>query len=156
MKAKLAAVKGLGDESSDEDDASKWIQKQRKKVNEKDAAAKRAKAMEDLDNEFGVGELVTSVLKKEQQKEYDSRNLSGLKVGHSAEAFGESATVLTLEDGDILSDKYEDVLMNVNIVDDERTKKSIQNVKDFKEGYKAYDSEVILSLYYHILTAYLP
>ena len=31
----------------------------------------------------------------------------------------------------------------MNIEDDERTKKSHQNVKDFKEGYKAYDSEVI-------------
>ena len=30
--SKLAAVKGLGDESSDEEDASKWIEKQRKKV----------------------------------------------------------------------------------------------------------------------------
>ena len=36
-----------------------------------------------------------------------------------------------------------DTLTNVNIEDDERTKKSHQNVKDFKEGYKAYDSEVI-------------
>ena len=36
-----------------------------------------------------------------------------------------------------------DTLTNVNIEDDERTKKSHQNVKDFKEGYKAYDSEII-------------
>ena len=39
--------------------------------------------------------------------------------------------------------RYQDTLTNVNIEDDERTKKSHQNVKDFKEGYKAYDSEVI-------------
>ena len=39
--------------------------------------------------------------------------------------------------------RYVDTLTNVNIEDDERTKKSHQNVKDFKEGYKAYDSEVI-------------
>ena len=68
---------------------------------------------------------------------------SSPKVGHSSEAFSEKTTILTLEDGDILNDKYEDVLMNVNIVDDERTKKSLQNVKNFKEGYKAYDSEVV-------------
>merc|ERR1712013_12227 len=76
-------------------------------------------------------------------KEYGSKNLKGLKVGHSAEEFGEKTTILTLADGDILDEKYEDTLTNVNIEDDERTKKSHQNVKDFKEGYKAYDSEVI-------------
>ena len=39
-------------------------------------------------------------------------------------------------DADILSDKYEDVLVNVNIVDNERTKKSLANIKAGKEGYQ--------------------
>ena len=29
-----------------------------------------------------------------------------VQVGHSAEAFGEKTTILTLADGDILDDKY--------------------------------------------------
>ena len=32
VRSKLLAVKGLGEESDDEDDASKWIEKQRRKV----------------------------------------------------------------------------------------------------------------------------
>ena len=114
-------IKGLGEESSDEDDASKWIEKQRRKVAAKEAAEKRAKELEELDNEFGVGALVTTTLKEDRQSEYDSKNLRGLKVGsetflqgfifpcqvgHSAEAFGEKSTILTLADGDILDDKY--------------------------------------------------
>ena len=39
-------------------------------------------------------------------------------------------------DQDILSDKYEDVLVNVNIIDNERTKKSLANIKAGKEGYQ--------------------
>ena len=39
-------------------------------------------------------------------------------------------------DQDILSDKYEDVLVNVNIVDNERTKKSLANIKAGKLGYQ--------------------
>ena len=46
-------------------------------------------------------------------------------------------------DQDILDDGYEDVLVNVNIADDERTKKSLQNIKDGKEGYNAYGSEEV-------------
>jgi ligand-binding sensor protein len=34
----------------------------------------------------------------------------------------ERETILTLKDVDILDEKYEDVLVNVNIVDTERTK----------------------------------
>ena len=119
MRGKLDRIKGLGEESSDEDDASKWIEKQRKKVAAKEAAEKRAKELEEFDNEFGVDTLVTNTLKEDRQKEYDSKNLKGLKVGripmhgfnwcfqvgHSAEAFGEKSTILTLADGDILDDK---------------------------------------------------
>lgn len=114
-------IKGLGEESSDEEDASKWIEKQRRKVLAKEKAEKRAKELEELDNEFGVEALVTNTLKEDRQTEYDRKNLKGLKVGavtllhglpflcqvgHSAEAFGEKSTILTLADGDILDDKY--------------------------------------------------
>jgi U4/U6.U5 tri-snRNP-associated protein 1 len=84
VRGKLAAVKGLGEESSDEDDAQKWIKKQRRKVSQKEAAEKRAKEMDELDSEFGVGALVATAMKKEQQKQYGSSSLTGLKVtsGH--------------------------------------------------------------------------
>lgn len=65
------------------------------------------------------------------------------QVGHSAEAFGDKSTILTLADGDVLNEQHVDTLTNVNIEDDERLKKSHLNVKEFKEGYKAYDSEVV-------------
>eukprot|EP00092_Neocalanus_flemingeri_P027265 GFUD01029567.1.p1 GENE.GFUD01029567.1~~GFUD01029567.1.p1 ORF type:complete len:1005 (+),score=402.86 GFUD01029567.1:3093-6107(+) len=143
IKTKLSVVKGLGESESDDDDAGKWVERQKKKVKEKEDAAKRAKAMEELDQEFGVQEIVEEGLKEKQQQEYSSRDLKGIRVEHSAEAFGESNTVLTLQDQDILSDKYQDVLVNVNIVDQERTKKSLANIKAGKDGYQAYDQEVV-------------
>ena len=39
-------------------------------------------------------------------------------------------------DQDILSDKYEDVLVNVNIIDNERVKKNMENIRAGKEGYQ--------------------
>merc|ERR1712123_550147 len=95
-------------------------ERQKKKVKEKEEAEKRAKVMEELDQEFGVQEIVEEGLKEKQQKEYSGNDLKGMRVEHNAEAFGETTTVLTLQDADILSDKYEDVLVNVNIVDKER------------------------------------
>ena len=47
----------------------------------KEAAEKRAKELEELDNEFGVEALVSSSLKEDRQTEYDRKNLKGLKVG---------------------------------------------------------------------------
>ena len=96
ITSKLSAVKGLGDSDSD-DDASKWIEKQKRKVKEKEEAEKRAKAMEELDEEFGVGDIVESEMKAKRQKEYSERNLKGIRVEHSSEAFGERDTVLTLK-----------------------------------------------------------
>ena len=81
MRGKLDRIKGLGEESSDEDDAGKWIEKQRRKVAAKEAAEKRAKELEELDNEFGVEALVSNSLKEDRQTEYDRKNLKGLKVG---------------------------------------------------------------------------
>lgn len=47
-----------------------------------------------------------------------------------------------LENNCVLDDAYEDVLVNVNIVDTERTKKNFENIKS-QVGYQAYDNEVI-------------
>jgi len=143
VKTKLAVVKGLGESDSDDDDAGKWVERQKKKVKEKEEAEKRAKAMAELDEEFGVQDIVEEGMKNKQQEEYTSKNLKGMRVEHKAEAFGEADTVLTLQDQDILSDKYEDVLVNVNIVDDERHAKSLANIKAGKEGYQAYDQEQV-------------
>ncbi|KAI8422150.1 hypothetical protein MSG28_006061 [Choristoneura fumiferana] len=56
----------------------------------------------------------------------------------------ERDTVLTLADKDVLADDAEDVLVNVNIVDDERYKKNIESRKKAKAGYQAYDDEAEL------------
>jgi len=143
LNTKLQVIKGLGESDSDDDDASKWIERQKKKTKEKEEAEKRAKAMEQLDEEFGVGDIVDEGLKSKRQQEYSGRNLKGLRVEHSSEAFNARETVLTLKDQDILDDGYEDVLVNVNIIDDERTKKSLENIKAGKEGYQAYGTEEV-------------
>ena len=89
VRGKLDRIKSLGEETSDEVDASKWIEKQRRVlVNE--AAEKRSKELEVLGNEFGVEALVTDTLKEDRQNGYDRKNLKGLKFGHSAELFGEA------------------------------------------------------------------
>ena len=90
-------MKGLGDSDSDDDSAAKWIERQKEKVKQKEEAEKRAKAMAELDEEFGVGDIVESNLKDKRQKDYSERNLKGIRVEHSSEAFGERDTVLTLK-----------------------------------------------------------
>ena len=94
---KLMVVKGLGESDSEDDDASKWIERQKNKTKLKEEAEKRAKAMEQLDEEFGVGDIVEEGVKNKRQQEYTGSNLKGLRVEHSAEEFKESTTVLTLK-----------------------------------------------------------
>ena len=97
VNKKLSVIKGLGESDSDDDDASKWIERQKKKAKEKEEAEKRAKAMEQLDEEFGVDDIVDEDLKKKRQQAYTGKSLSGLRVEHSSEAFNEKETVLTLK-----------------------------------------------------------
>ena len=94
---KLMVVKGLGESDSEDDDASKWIERQKNKTKLKEEAEKRAKAMEQLDEEFGVGDIVEEGIKSKRQQEYTGSSLKGLRVEHSAEEFKESTTVLTLK-----------------------------------------------------------
>ena len=53
----------------------------------KKEADKLAKQMEELDDEFGVGELVSEKLKKDREEQYTARNLRGMRVEHSSEHF---------------------------------------------------------------------
>lgn len=80
--------------------------------------------LEEMDAEFGVGELVQQEFKQATKRQsYSDRHLKGLKVDHELDSFGEGKTViLTLKDHDVLDDG-EDTLVNVNMIDDERYKK---------------------------------
>ena len=42
-----------------QDSAANWVKQMKKKQKEKEEAEKRAKALAELDDEFGIGNLVT-------------------------------------------------------------------------------------------------
>ncbi|XP_025105199.1 LOW QUALITY PROTEIN: U4/U6.U5 tri-snRNP-associated protein 1-like [Pomacea canaliculata] len=136
---KLRVIKGLGESDSEDESASAWVQKSRQVQKEKEMAEKRAKLLEEMDEEFGVGSLVEQVFQGPKQKNYSSRDLSGLKVEHGMEKFREGSNiVLTLKDKGVLDEDKEDVLINVNIIDDEKAEKNVENKKK-KPDYKPYD-----------------
>ncbi|CAH1792523.1 unnamed protein product [Owenia fusiformis] len=141
INKKLGKVKTLGESDSDEEEgALAWIKKSRKQQKEKALAEKRAKLLEEMDNEFGIGNIVDEEFGTTKKKEYTSRDLRGIKVQHDQEEFSEGKTViLTLEDKRILDDDG-DVLMNVNIKDVEAAKKNIENKKK-KPDYQPWDNE---------------
>ncbi|PVD26301.1 hypothetical protein C0Q70_13972 [Pomacea canaliculata] len=132
---KLRVIKGLGESDSEDESAISlgpekpviiclWCQ---------------AKLLEEMDEEFGVGSLVEQVFQGPKQKNYSSRDLSGLKVEHGMEKFREGSNiVLTLKDKGVLDEDKEDVLINVNIIDDEKAEKNVENKKK-KPDYKPYD-----------------
>ena len=58
FKSKLAVFKGRGGSKNQYNAEEKWVERQKKKVKEEDEAEKRAKATDELDQEFGVQEVV--------------------------------------------------------------------------------------------------
>ncbi|KAG1700066.1 U4/U6.U5 tri-snRNP-associated protein 1 [Nymphon striatum] len=117
IQSKMRKVKGLAD--SDSDDNSSWVNKSRKLEKEKLLAAERAKVLEEMDEEFGVGSLIEEEFTKTKANIYSSKNLSGMTVGHAQNYFKDgSSIILTLKDKDVLAED-EDVLQNVNLLDEE-------------------------------------
>ncbi|KAJ6619769.1 SART-1 family-domain-containing protein [Mycena sp. CBHHK59/15] len=115
----------LGDADGETDDTLKWIKKAKKR--EKELAKKRLEELESMDKVF-------------QGDEYTERDLVGLKVSHDFEAMDEGdARILTLKDSRIL-DNEEDELQNVEMAEDERTKKN-NELKIKKRDYTGYDDE---------------
>uniref|UniRef100_A0A9J8BGF3 U4/U6.U5 tri-snRNP-associated protein 1 n=2 Tax=Cyprinus carpio TaxID=7962 RepID=A0A9J8BGF3_CYPCA len=140
LNKKLGKVKALGDEEPWLDDTAAWVERSRKLAKEKEMAEKRAKLLEEMDEEFGVSSLVEQEFAQEKKDAYSSRDLKGLKVQHKMDSFREGETViLTIEDKGVLEEE-EDVLVNVGLVDKEKAEKNVE-LKKKKPDYKPYEEE---------------
>lgn len=131
---RLKKVKGLGESDSDEDDVQKWVQKSRKL--EKRAAKRKEAELRRKDQE--EQEEARRIIEEERKiKAYQGNALAGMTVRHDLENFTEGKDViLTLDDARILDEESgqaeKDVLINVNMVDNERAKKFISDTKKSK------------------------
>ncbi|XP_078284258.1 LOW QUALITY PROTEIN: U4/U6.U5 tri-snRNP-associated protein 1-like [Rhinoraja longicauda] len=141
LNQKLGKVKSLGNDDAWLDDAVAWVEKSRKQQKEKEMAEKRARLLEEMDEEFGVSSLIEEELRTEKQTAYTSQDLKGLTVQHDINAFQEGqAVVLTLKDRGVLEEEG-DILVNVNMVDKERAEKNAEMKK--KPSYKPYEDESV-------------
>uniref|UniRef100_A0A2K6K7U2 U4/U6.U5 tri-snRNP-associated protein 1 n=1 Tax=Rhinopithecus bieti TaxID=61621 RepID=A0A2K6K7U2_RHIBE len=123
LNQKLGKIKTLGEDDPWLDDTAAWIERSRQLQKEKDLAEKRAKLLEEMDQEFGVSTLVEEEFGQRRQDLYSARDLQGLTVEHAIDSFREGETmILTLKDKGVLQEE-EDVLVNVNLVDKERAEK---------------------------------
>ncbi|XP_068177640.1 U4/U6.U5 tri-snRNP-associated protein 1 [Antennarius striatus] len=139
LNQKLGKVKTLAEDDW-LDDTCAWVEKSRKLAKEKEMAEKRAKLLEEMDEEFGVSSLVEEEFAQSRKHAYTSQHLKGLKVQHQVESFNEGQTViLTLQDKGVLQEE-EDVLVNVGMVDKEKAEKNVE-LKKKKPDYKPYEEE---------------
>uniref|UniRef100_A0A182IJG7 U4/U6.U5 tri-snRNP-associated protein 1 n=1 Tax=Anopheles atroparvus TaxID=41427 RepID=A0A182IJG7_ANOAO len=147
IEEKLKRLKTLGEED-EVDDLKSWVAKTRDKERLKQEAAERARQLDQLDEELVSGdveEAPSSGGRQRQQqrgrgeKAYRDRDLQGLRVEHDVEAFTEGRQViLTLKDANVLDEEAGDTLVNVNMMDDERYKRSVENRKANPQHY-GYD-----------------
>ncbi|XP_071756624.1 U4/U6.U5 tri-snRNP-associated protein 1 [Centroberyx gerrardi] len=139
LNQKLGKVKTLAEEDW-LDDTAAWVERSRTMAKEKEMAEKRAKLLEEMDEEFGVSSLVEQEFGQSKKEAYTSRDLKGLTVQHKMESFNEGETViLTLQDKGVLEEK-DDVLVNVGLVDKEKAEKNVE-LKKKKPDYKPYEEE---------------
>ncbi|XP_023391626.1 U4/U6.U5 tri-snRNP-associated protein 1 [Pteropus vampyrus] len=137
LNQKLGKIKTLGEDDPWLDDTAAWIERSRQLQKEKDLAEKRAKLLEEMDQEFGVSTLVEEEFGQRRQDLYSARDLQGLTVEHAIDSFREGETViLTLRDKGVLQEE-EDVLVNVNLVDKERAEKNVE-LRKKKPDYLPY------------------
>ncbi|XP_050535297.1 U4/U6.U5 tri-snRNP-associated protein 1 [Daktulosphaira vitifoliae] len=137
IESKMLNVKKLADSDSEEDAVS-WVQKTKNIQEEREKAKKKAQELEEMDDVFGVGDLIQESTKNEMSNLYSSKHLKGLEVQHSMDQFLEGKDViLTLQDKDVLAEDP-DVLVNVNMIDDENYKLNIDRRKQ-RSNYSGYD-----------------
>ncbi|NXX41360.1 SNUT1 protein, partial [Tricholaema leucomelas] len=163
LNQKLGKVRALGAEEPWLEDAAAWIQRSRRLQQEKEMAEKRAKLLEEMEQEFGVSTLVEEEFLRRKkvswgglgaplglagghlrpelispcppQELYSCRDLQGLRVEHSLETFREGETLeLTLKDRGVL-EAGEDVLQNLALVAQEQAQEGLQ----LRQGQPQYD-----------------
>lgn len=79
----MTSIRPIAQQATEEDDnAASWVEKMRRIQKEKEAAAKRAKMLEEMDRELGVSDIVQTELLKEKSQAYTGKNLKGLRVEH--------------------------------------------------------------------------
>ncbi|KFB41479.1 hypothetical protein ZHAS_00009071 [Anopheles sinensis] len=147
IEEKLKRLKTLGEEE-EVDDLKNWVAKSRDKERLKREAAERARQLDQMDEELVSGgveeeEESSSAARQRQarrrEQTYRDRDLQGLRVEHDVEAFTEGRQViLTLKDANVLDEEAGDTLVNVNMMDDERYKRSVENRKANPQHY-GYD-----------------
>lgn len=115
--------KGLGDADDDEGetDTRSWLLKQKKRQKKIEKARKMAE------------ELAA----REQQAEYTSKDLAGVKVGHEMDEFDETngEQVLTLKDAEIGDESEDDELENADLKAEEK----LQDKLKLKKKRPDYD-----------------
>lgn len=95
-----------------------------------------------MDEEFGAS--TETEKRKPKSKNYKDKDLAGLTVDHDMDDFQEGKSViLTLKDKDVLDEENGDTLVNVNMLDDERYKKNVENKKlnPHSYGYDVYEEQ---------------
>ncbi|XP_029467545.1 U4/U6.U5 tri-snRNP-associated protein 1 [Rhinatrema bivittatum] len=141
LNQKLGKIKTLGEDELWLDDTAAWIERSRMLQIEREMADKRAKLLEEMEEEFGITGLMKEELRQAKESRYSSKDLQGLTVEHTIDSFREGETViLTLKDKGILDEDDSDILMNVNMVDNEKAKRNIERKKK-KPDYKPYEEE---------------
>ncbi|CAH8838288.1 unnamed protein product [Trichobilharzia szidati] len=133
LKEKRALYDKLGQEklsvpTEKESDVQTWVEKMREKERIQKQASERAKILSEIDDQLGVSEFVESKLAT-KDKNYKPGDLAGLRVEHSADRFVDGQSIiLTIKDSGVLDDT-EDVLVNVNLVDDEKAELNRENLR---------------------------
>lgn len=128
--------KGLGDADEDEEmDTATWLKQQKKRQKK----IEKARKMEE--------ELAA----REQQAEYTSKDLAGVKVGHEMDQFDEitGEQILTLKDAAIGEDSEDDELENADLKAKEQLEERLK-LKKKRPDYDPTDQEeakAVLSKY---------
>ncbi|CAH8519264.1 unnamed protein product [Schistosoma margrebowiei] len=133
LKEKRSLLDKIGQEklsmpSASESDVQSWVEKMREKERIQKQAEERAKLLSEIDDQLAVSEFVESQL-IQNVKKYKPNDLAGLRVEHSSSRFVDGQSViLTIKDSGVL-DESEDVLVNVNIIDDEKADVNRENIR---------------------------